>query len=263
MQQEIPAGKQELSIFLTDDPAFFDQVLIDIRSVAVLVDTCDHHRRGPGDDRGPRNNGGNGPHHCEVWDSLAIVPGVYDLLSLRNGVDTMFAFGFIPDGKIKKIRVELGTNNALVKDNITYPLNLPQGWNPTITIELKGGQWDEFEPRRLRVWLDFDAGRSILVIRDGHFVLRPVIHAFTPKSTGTIEGKVEPRDATAVISVFNATDTAFALPGHDGKFKVRGLEEGSYTVFFNGYNGYSDTTISNVEVRKGKPTKLKTVRLDF
>src|SRR5437867_1737154 len=43
----VPSGKQALSLYLTDGPTdYFDKVLIDIKSVKVLVDTCDrNHRR--------------------------------------------------------------------------------------------------------------------------------------------------------------------------------------------------------------------------
>src|SRR3954467_5976597 len=69
----VPSGKQELSLYLTDGPTdFFDKVNIDIKSVKVLVDTCDKSRS-------HRNDNDSVP--CKVWDSLTITPGVYDLLS--------------------------------------------------------------------------------------------------------------------------------------------------------------------------------------
>lgn len=250
---EIPPGKQHVSVYLTDHATFFDQVLIDIRSVAVLVDTCSKDSTDDDDDNDDNKD-------CWVWDSLDIRPGVYDLLTLRNGVDTLFATGIIPDGKIKKIRIGLGPNNSLVKDSITYPLNLPHDLT-SITIKIRGHECEEFEPGRVRFWLDFDARRSIIFLRNNQFMLRPVIHAFIPKSTGSIEGRVLPDDAEAVISVFNSQDTAYALPFRDGKFKVRGLQEGTYSVFFNGSNGYSDTTLTDVEINRGKETDIGTIRL--
>jgi hypothetical protein len=252
---EIPPGKQHVSIYLTDHPAFFDQVLIDIRSVAVLVDTCDKNRNDDNDNDDNDNN-----RHCWVWDSLDIRAGVYDLLTLRNGIDTLFATGIVPEGRIKKIRIGLGPDNSLVKDSITYPLSLPRDMS-SITINIRGGECEEFEPGRLRLWLDFDAKHSIIFLRNNQFMLRPVIHAFIPKSTGSLEGRVTPEEAAAVISVFNDQDTAYALPFRDGKFKVRGLHEGTYSVFINADNGYADTTLTNVEIRQGKETDIGSIRL--
>jgi hypothetical protein len=255
VDQEIPPGKQHVSIYLTDHPAFFDQVLIDIRSVSVLIDTCNRNDSAGNDDDDNDNE------NCWVWDSLDIRTGVYDLLTLRNGVDTLFATGVIPEGRIKKIRIRLGDDNALVKDSLTYPLDLPRGFED-ITIKIRGGDWDEFEPGRLRLWLDFDAKRSIVFLWNNRFMLKPVIHAFVPKTTGSIEGRVTPDEANAVISVYNGTDTAYALPFRDGKFKVRGLQEGSYTVFVNASNGYQDETINDVEVKRNRDTKLETISLE-
>src|SRR5690606_34727942 len=44
--EAIPEGQQRVNLMLTDDPGLFDQVLIDIQKVEVLVDTC----AGRGDD---------------------------------------------------------------------------------------------------------------------------------------------------------------------------------------------------------------------
>ncbi len=264
----VPPGQQHVSLYLTDGPGFFDKVLIDIRSVKVLVDTCSKSNGNDDDDKDEHGNGhhdGDDDHDkadsCVIWQTLAITPGVYDLLSLRNGADTLLANGLIPKGKIKKIQLTLGPNNSLVKDSVTYPLKLFPGMQSTITIKVKGGDWDEYATDRFRLWLDFDATRSVIKVRDGVFYLRPVILFFTVKATGSLEGRVLPREAFPVISVFNATDTAYALPWGNGEFRVRGLKAGSYSVFINASNGYKDTTITNVAIQQGKETDLPTITL--
>ena len=262
-QSGFSSSQQNVSIYLTDDPALFDKVLIDIRSVQVQVDTCNHQHE---DDEDDDHDDHDGDHHdekddsCVIWKTLDIQPGVYDLLTLRNGMDTLLAGGVVPAGEIKKIKIELGTDNSLVKDSVVYPLNLPRGAQPFIIVKMKGDDWDEFRPGQLRLWLDFDVARSIIQINN-MFFLNPVIHFFTVKSTGSITGEVEPREALPVISVYNSNDTAYAIPRHDGEFKIRGLKEGSYTVFINGSNGYQDTTISNVNVSIRHETDLGKITL--
>ncbi|OQP56350.1 carboxypeptidase-like regulatory domain-containing protein [Niastella populi] len=54
---------------------------------------------------------------------------------------------------------------------------------------------------------------------------------------------------------------AYAFPWRDGRFKVRGLDSGIYSVFVNAGNGYQDTTINNVSVTVGKETDLGTITL--
>ena len=255
--EPVPPGKQEVQLFLTDDPALFDKVLIDIKSVQVLIDTCDKNKDDD-DDRGHHDD--DQEDHCVNWDTLNITPGVYDLLGLRNGVDTLLASGIIPEGNIKKIKIVLGDNNSLVKDSVTYPLDLFPGTQATIVLKIKGGDWDEWQPGRNRLWLDFDVSRSIIAVR-GKFLLWPIIKVFTPKTTGSLEGQVLPKEAYPVVSVYNAQDTGYAIPWHTGEFKVRGLKEGTYSVFINASNGYQDTTITGVEIRPNRETELPKITL--
>jgi len=251
----LPEGKQQVKLFLTDGPDQFDKVMIDIKSVQVLVDTCDKTR---GEDHGHHDNDDD---KCVNWETLDIKPGVYDLLTLRNGTDTLLANGVIPEGRIRKIKIELGTNNSLVKDSVNYPLSLFPGTEATVVLKLKGGEWDEYQPGRNQLWLDFDVARSVIKVRDGKFYLLPVIRIFTVKTTGSVEGKVFPKEAKSVITVFNATDTGYAIPYYNGQFRVRGLQEGTYSVFVNASNGYQDTTITGVEVHRNKETNVKAINL--
>jgi hypothetical protein len=246
----VPAGKQQVNLYLTDGPSFFDSVKVDIKSVKFLVDTCDKSRRHHDDDDTVKN--------CGVWDSVSIAPGVYNLLNLRNGIDTLLASGNLTDGSIRKIVITLGSNNSLVKDSVTYPLHLLSN---QIVIRLNGNEWENFQTGKYRLWLDFDCGRSIIRLRDGEFYLNPFIHAFIVKETGVVKGIVKPFAAWPVITVYNGTDTAYALPFGDGQFKVRGLKTGTYSVFVNTSNGYKDTTITNVSVTVGKDTDLGTITL--
>jgi hypothetical protein len=247
----VPSGKQDLSLYLTDGPTdFFDKVNIDIQSVKVLVDTCDKSRTRRDDDDSVK---------CKVWDSLTIKPGVYDLLSLRNGLDTLLAGGMVKDGTIRRIVITLGTKNSIVKDSVNYPLNLLNG--QSITIKLFGHEWENFSSGHYRLWLDFDCGRSIVRLRNGQFNLVPFIRAFIVKESGSIKGVVKPGDSKSIVTVYNATDTAYALPWIDGQWKVRGLNTGTYSVNVNAGNGYQDTTINNVSVTVGKETNIGTITL--
>lgn len=262
---ETGGKKQNVALYLTDDPGYFDKVFVDIRSIKVLVDTChnmhdaddDHDQQHAGEDHDDDDK----KNHCLIWDSLSIRPGVYDLLTLRNGADTMLATGPIRTGKIKLIRLELGPNNSLVKNSTTYPLHLPGNKKPVVFIQVRGDDFEEFGPSSFRLWMDFDVTRSVIRVNDNMFYLRPVIHVYTIRKTGSIEGRILPKDAFAVISIYNTKDTAYALPNREGEFKVRGLKEGMYSVFINASNGYKDTTLTNVKVMTGQETRLGTITL--
>ncbi|MFN3665338.1 MAG: DUF4382 domain-containing protein [Sediminibacterium sp.] len=263
---QIPAGKQNLSLYLTDGPGFFDQVFVDIKSIQVLVDTtkdtrkndtCNWDRLGAyiGSTFGNRKDSGL------VWTNLNINAGVYDILNLRNGVDTLLASTEIPKGAIRLIRIEIGSNNSVVKDSVTYPLYWPDNLPKYILIKLKGHESEEYMPNKLRLWLDFDVNRSIIVINNNKFYLKPVFHFFIEKTTASVSGKVKPMDAKAVLTLYNGTDTAYALPNRNGEFKMRGLKNGTYSLYINASNNYKDTTINNIVVQAPKNTSVGVIEL--
>ncbi|MES2329086.1 MAG: DUF4382 domain-containing protein [Bacteroidota bacterium] len=260
-ENDVPPGKQQMSLYLTDGPGLFDHVYIDIRSVKVLVDTSADTRRHDNEDWDRRGSDDHKKDSSFVWEDLNITAGVYDILRFRNGTDTLFAAAGIVKGSIRLIKIEIGTNNSVVKDSVTYPISLPAGAANYVLIKLKGNECEEFQPGRRRLWLDFDITRSVLVDFRNQFYLRPFFHFFTVSTTGSIAGKVGPREGFPVVTVYNATDTAYALPDREGNFKLRGLKEGTYSVFINASNGYADATISNVVVKAPGETSVGTIKL--
>ena len=268
--QPVPEGQQRVRIRLSDNPVSFDAVNVDIQRVEVLVvpDSCHSNDSSNNDD----DNDGRGCHYdrdrdhdhdddCAVWDTLDIRTGVYNLLDLTNGTDTLLASGYTIAGKIKKIRLTLGSENSVVIDSVTYPLSAWNDFN-RVTINVRGEDIDEISSSDLQLWLDFDAGRSIVKIRDNHFVIKPFLRIWLPAQTASIKGKVLPTEANAVISAIADGDTLVAIPHDDGRFKIRGLKGSTADVFINATaNGYRDTTITGVSLIKGEDTDIGTVEL--
>ena len=252
----IPEGKQRIKIRLSDNPVHFDAVFVDIQKVEVkiLPDSC---RRGNGN-----NGNGNGNNNCAVWDSLDIRAGIYNLLDLANGTDTLLANGLTVSGNILQLRLTLGTNNSVMIDSVAYPLTL---WNSTntVTIAIRGEDVDMISPNDLQLWLDFDAGRSIVKVSNNHFVLKPFLKVWVPAHTASIEGRVDPESSRSVVAaVFNG-DTLIAIPEHhDGRFKIRGITATSADIFINATaNGYQDTTITGIQLDIGRTKNIGTIHL--
>lgn len=257
-------NQNALSVYLTDGPGYFDKVFIDVQSVAVKIDTSTRwwsdttRRRGNPVFSHCSNHDQNDPN--AVWDTLQITPGVYNLLNFSNGADTLLAHNTIPKGRILAFRITLGSQNSLVKDSVTYPLNLLPGWNK-IYIRVFGASFQKISSGHYKIWLDMDAGRSIVRVRAGEFYLRPVMRAYAVSNTGRVTGVVLPYAAYPVISVYNETDTLYALPGKNGMFMVSGLPVGTYSVFINAGNGFQSETLSNVSVTMGKATNIGIIKL--
>ena len=143
-----------LRVRLTDNPIDLDSVFVDVKEVRVKM----------GDD-------GEESLNDEGWVTLATNAGIYDLLRLQNGVDTLLAVGAVPSGFVREIRLILGDRNRVVDTlGVSHNLRIPSGSESGLKIKVK---------RKLNATLetlliDFDAALSIKKESDG-YKLRPVI----------------------------------------------------------------------------------------
>lgn len=241
-----PDQPHAITIYLTDHQTpIFDSVFIDLRQLEVKLE----------DDSLP--NGG--------WVSLNINPGIYNILRFRNGLDTLFATGNLPNARIKKIRLTLGTQNSAMLNGQSFPLRIKDE-DRQVVANLESSNFEITNSGQILFWIDFDAGNSIQVDNSGSgnnngYRLKSHIKIFTRSNSGRIEGKVLPGAASPIVKAIIGTDTATAIPDHDGEFKIVGLNAGTYKVLFDGQNNYIDTVINNVLVRNREDTHLPTITL--
>jgi hypothetical protein len=259
----IPPGKSQVSIYMMDDPIQFSKVLIDIRQVVVEVDTAAKQTDADEDDEWDDNFWGrhrDQGHKSVIWDTLSITPGVYDLLKLRNGMDTLLASGLTTTGKILKIKITLGSDNTVFTDSTTsYPLEI-FGPNPFFTINVARTDVSVVSNNEFKLWLDFNLSRSIF-FWNGGFLLKPLFTVFNDVVTAKVEGIVLPEGASPLVAAFNATDTLYALPNEDGRYQFSGVPASTYSINFKGRNGYKDTTINNIVVDSMRVVQIPTITL--
>ena len=241
-------GKSSVNIFLTDDPSLnFDKVFLDIAKVEIKVEdeTEQHHEseHQQGDD--------DNDHHGETsggWMSVAIHPGIYDILRFRNGLDTLFgSASFDVTRALRKVRITLGNSNSVEINGVSIPLTIHDNDNIIVlnidesAVAINSGGLTNF-------WIDFDAGSSIR-LHGNDLELKPNCKVFSKEKSGGIEGIVLPGNAAAIVMAINGTDTLTAKPEDSGEFKFLGLKPGSYTLVYHATaNNYLDTTISNVVI---------------
>lgn len=140
-----------LKVRMTDAPILADEVNVDIRAVRVKF------RDDPDSNKG--------------WADLNTNVGIYNLLGLQNGIDTLLAIGTIPTNDVKEIRFVLGTNNSIKVAGITYPLTIPSGSESGLKIKVNkklSGPVDS-------ILIDFDAALSIKQNGAGDYHLKPVL----------------------------------------------------------------------------------------
>lgn len=143
------AESTTVKVRLTDNPVDAEEVNVDIQQVRVKFSDDSLHG----------------------WADLDTHAGVYDLLGLQNGVDTLLAVGTIPSNVVKEIRFVLGTNNSIKVAGITYPLTIPSGAESGLKIKVNkqlNGTLDS-------LLIDFDAALSIHQLGTGAFQLKPVL----------------------------------------------------------------------------------------
>jgi hypothetical protein len=254
------AGKQQLSIYMMDDPVAFTQVLIDIKQVAVKIDTAANAADADNNHQWDDNYKGCHNGNSAIWDTLAITPGIYDLLKLRNGTDTLLSSSVVAGGKVLQVRITLGTDNTVYTDSVTsYPLNII---GPTTSFYLNVAREDVsiVSNTQLKLWFDFNLSKSIFDINNKYW-LRPVLTPFNDLTRPKLQGQVLPQGAAGYVAVYNASDTLYALPWIGGYYQVRGVAAGTYSVYFKGWHGYKDTTITNIAVGSSGITTVPTITL--
>jgi hypothetical protein len=255
---DLSIGSKMLNLYLTDDPSMtFDNLFIDIQKVEIKTEDDDEtedesgHRNGNGSDDGSSHSSGG-------WIALNSNTGVYDILTLKNGVDTLLTTGSLPTTKPpRKIRLTLGTNNKGVLNGVSYPLPLKKN---QFEIDVKNGI-SGTGGSSIKIWLDFDGNLSISK-KGNEFELQPSIRPFIKDLTGSIEGKVLPANAKAIVFAVNGSDTATAKPEREGEFKIIGLKPGSYKLIVHPtINSFPDLTIPNVIVRSKEDSHVGNIQL--
>jgi len=137
------------------------------------------------------------------WTTVHSAAGVYDILSLVNGVDVLLTDNDFPESRIEQVRLVLGSGNTIVVDGQSHPLTIPSGSESGLKInvheDLEAGE-------NFTLILDFDATKSIDQTGHGSYKLKPVIRGFIEQKTGAIRGVTTPVQWGTAIVADNGTE---------------------------------------------------------
>lgn len=226
-------GTGELKLYLVDAPASYDSVIIVVREVAA---------------------------HSQMrgWIVVNDTVRTFDLLRLTNGASSVLGRAPLEAGMYTQIRLLLDSGNYVVVGGVRHPITVPSGFETGIKL---------IHPFRIdanylhELYLDFDAGRSIVLQGNGEYRLKPTIKVFAAATTGTISGFVLPAGHLALITAMSATDTSgtYASPVTAG-FLVMALPPAGYNVRIQSTTAERETTLTGVQVTGGSDTFIGTIQ---
>jgi len=230
-----------LQLRLTDNPMVgVKEVWVDIKQVEITV----------GDNSSPVILSG-------------VHTGMYNLLELTGGKDTLLADALIPSGTISQIRLILGDNNYIItpagnKVALKTPSAQQSGLKVQLHQEVSGGML-------YRLTLDFDVARSIVQAgASDNLILKPVLRviSFVP-SGGNLTGVVLPDSVlTSVIAIQGVDTIASAFTNiSNGTYFLKDIPAGNYSLTFIPVDTAYEVSYKNAIVVLGQSTVVGTVRL--
>jgi hypothetical protein len=256
---------KNFTVLLTDGPADYQQVVLDIQKVEIKEDLDNTHYY---DDQFADNDDNADDHlfatdSFGVWKSLNFEAKPIDVSALRNGLETELG-NVNTYNRVRKVRLTVGANNFIVDQNgDKQPLILENDSAKYIYANLHQNDVDYISSNVQEiVRLDFNISKSVKE-DNGTFILSPEMRAFSLTSYGEVEGKVYPYNIKAIVTIEDGHGNVFlAIPNLDGSFKVRGLPSNdNYTLTFEA-SGYKTQVINNVQVVAGRASIIDTVSLE-
>jgi hypothetical protein len=235
-------GQSKLEVRLTDDPADYDAVYIDIRDVQINVTTD--------------STGG--------WQSLqGVNKGIYNLLDLVNDKDTLLALADIPSGRLQQMRLILGPENSVVVDGEEFELKTPSAQQSGLKLNIH----QDVEAGVLyTILLDFDVAKSVHQTGNKKFMLKPVIRTVLNAAgfqTGDVRGFVVPDSVLTSVMAIQGLDTvAGTFTDSTGGYMIKGLNPGSYDLHYvPGDTAWKKSLKAGVIVNPRQVTVVDTVFL--
>lgn len=220
--------KAHLSVRMTDAPANYDAVVIDVQGLEIT------------------GSGGG-------TVLLSINAGVYNLLELSNGVNTLIATGDLNAGAVSQIRLILGTNNTVKVAGVDYPLSTPSAMQSGLKLQVH----QTFEAGvSYSILLDFDASQSIVSKGNNEYQLKPVIRTIDMAISGSIKGSITPIGAIAVVTATSNGLTYSSVTNASGMFLIAGLPAGTYDITITPILPLLPITITGKTVVTGVSTDL-------
>ncbi len=217
-----------LSVQMTDAPANYSAVMIDIQGVEVIADDG-------------------------VSVMLNTLTGIYNLLDYSNGLNTIIATGDLHEGTVSQIRLILGTNNTVEFDNVVYPLSTPSAMQSGLKLQI---HQTLVAGVSYSILLDFDANQSIVLQGNGDYQLKPVIRTINAAVSGSIRGSITPIGVIALVTATSNGVTYSSVTNANGDFLIDGVPAGIYDITVTPDLPLLSVTVTGKTVTTGVSTDI-------
>lgn len=208
--------------------------------------------------------------------SLSTHAGIYNLLALSNGLDTLIASGNINVGTVQQVKLILGSNNSVTQNGVSTALNIATGADGGLTLNVNHTIQTGSSTSLL---IDFDANQSVTAQAGGTFSFNPVIRPVSLTTTtttttgtsttittgvgtgtsataaGSISGQLGTANILASVSASGAGGS-FSSGVSNGSFMIQGLTAGTYSLTITPAFPLQPVTIPNVTVNSGATTNV-------
>ena len=257
-------SNKKVDIYLSDAPWNFKNVYIDILKVEVKVDS---DSSGVDDDDDDDKDDDDDDHKQKKddygeWKDIGFTAQRVDVLKLQNGAELLLGSTTIPT-EIEKVRFTLGPNSAVVDSlGTTHPLTVMTRVPNLLYIKIDDDHCDDDTIRNLQnIRIDFVVDQSVF-FENGKYVLRPFLRPFGNIKFGELEGEIKPEGVKAKIALSNAQGDSYSAysDNKDGKFRIRGIKPGSYTVTIEA-RGKQTIVLKEIIIRSGRRTELDDIKL--
>jgi hypothetical protein len=220
--------KAHLTVRLTDAPANYEAVMVDIQGVEVM------------------NDGGNVVNLNSNAD-------IYNLFDFTNGIYTMIAADELDPGTISQIRLILGTQNSVKVDGVVYHLSTPSAEQSGLKLQIH----QKFVAgEKYYILLDFDANQSIVLQGNGEYMLKPVLRIINPEISGSVKGSISPISAGTTVTATANGAVYSTVADSNGYFMISGLPAGTYSITVTPALPLQPITITGKTVIIGETTDL-------
>ena len=224
-----------LRVRLTDAPADFDSVILDLREIAL-------HRTAD-----------------STWRAFTPSQRLVSVLSLRNGNFLDLGTFSLAGGAVDSMRLKLGTGSYVMSGSTRQPIAMAGSDTNGVAFPATGVTVTNNTTTDIGV--DLEVARSLRADGAGGWTFEPQVRVVPFSGTGSITGTISPGDSLAAIYGFAGADTvASSLTGvPSGDFAVTLLAPGTYDLLVYGATNQRDTTVTGVTVTAGQATNLGTI----